>query len=276
MLGLSVKLWEEEGEEDFCLLLPGLTSVTILLDALLKSLANEVAPKDFALLSSHIPSSLLAPSKAVHKSWSSAATWKKTQQNLKEHTKNKQQTDKELVQKKQQANKEPATNQQQTDSEHTTKQEQTEDELTHKTRKTNNETKTPPTPNWTKEGTKLTKDASLSVEEVADLDFISDLMETDSDTLVDTAEEKEVDEEWEIDNSIARLENDLSTKKPRTEFECNVCGDIFPLLKELKTHQEASHKELFCGKCGTASASLELVRTKTTKLERIITIIVLA
>ena len=53
MLGLSVKLWEEEGEEDFCLLLPGLTSVTILLDALLKSLADEVAPKDFALLSSH-------------------------------------------------------------------------------------------------------------------------------------------------------------------------------------------------------------------------------
>ena len=252
MLGLSVKLWEEDGEEDFCLLLPGLTSVTILLDALLKSLANEVAPKDFALLSSHIPSSLLAPSKAVHKSWSSAATWKKTQQNLKEHTKNKQQT-----------GKEPATNQQQTDSEHTTKQEQTEDELTHKTRNTNNETKTPTTSNWTKEGTKLTKDASLSVEEVADLDFISDLMETDSETLVNTAEEKEVDEEWEIDNSNARLENDLSTRKPRTEFECNVCGDIFPLLKELKTHQEASHKELFCGKCGTASPSLELVRTKT-------------
>ena len=264
MLGLSVKLWEEEGEEDFCLLLPGLTSVTILLDALLKSLANEVAPKDFALLSSQIPSSLLAPSKAVHKSWSSAATWKKTQQNLKEHTKNKEQT-----------GKEPATNQLQTDSEHTTKQEQTEDELTHKTRKTNNETKTPPTPNWTKEGTKLTKDASLSVEEVADLDFISDLMETDSDTLVDTAEEKEVDEEWEIDNSIARLENDLSTRKPRTEFECNVCGNIFHLLKELKTHQEASHKELFCGKCGTASPSLELVRIKTTKLKRNITIIVL-
>ena len=256
MLGLSVKLWEEDGEEDFCLLLPGLTSVTILLDALLKSLANEVAPKDFALLSSHIPSSLLAPSKAVHKSWSSAATWKKTQQNLKEHSKNKQQTDKE-----------PATNQQQTDSEHTTKQEQTEDELTHKTRNTNNETKTPTTSNWTKEGTKLTKDASLSVEEVADLDFISDLMETDSDTLVNTAEEKEVDEEWEIDNSNVRLENDLSTRKPRTEFECNVCGDIFPLLKELKTHQEASHKELFCGKCGTASPSLELVRTKTTKLK---------
>ena len=264
MLGLSVKLWEEDGEEDFCLLLPGLTSVTILLDALLKSLANEVAPKDFALLSSQIPSSLLAPSKAVHKSWSSAATWKKTQQNLKEHTKNKQQT-----------GKEPATNQLQTDSEHTTKQEQTEDELTHKTRNANNETKIPTTSNWTKEGTKLTKDASLSVEEVADLDFISDLMETDSDTLVNTAEEKEVDEEWEIDNSNARLENDLSTRKPRTEFECNVCGDIFPLLKELKTHQEASHKELFCGKCGTASPSLELVRTKTTKLKRNITIIVL-
>ena len=51
---------------------------------------------------------------------------------------------------------------------------------------------------------------------------------------------------------------------------------IFHLLKELKTHQEASHKELFCGKCGTASPSLELVRIKTTKLERIITIIVLA
>ena len=263
MLGLSVKLWEEDGEEDFCLLLPGLTSVTILLDALLKSLANEVAPKDFALLSSHIPSSLLAPSKTVHKSWSSAATWKKTQQNLKEHTKNKEQR-----------GKEPATNGQ-TDSEHTTKQEQTEDELTHKTRNTNNETKTPTTSNWTKEGTKLTKDASLSVEEVADLDFISDLMETGSETLVNTAEEKEVDEEWEIDNSNVRLENDLSTRKPRTEFECNVCGDIFPLLKELKTHQEASHKELFCGKCGTASPSLELVRTKTTKLKRNITIIVL-
>ena len=262
MLGLSVKLWEEDGEEDFCLLLPGLTSVTILLDALLKSLANEVAPKDFALLSSHIPSSLLAPSKAVHKSWSSAATWKKTQQNLKEHNKNKEQ-----IKNKQQVNKEPATNQQQTDIEHTTKQEQTEDELTHKTRNTNDETKIPPTSNRTKEGTKLTKDASLSVEEVADLDFISDLMETGSDTLVNTAEEKEVDEEWEIDNSNARLENDLSTRKPRTEFECNVCGDIFPLLKELKTHQEASHKELFCGKCGTASPSLELVRTKTTKLK---------
>ena len=86
MLGLSVKLWQDGGEEDFCLLLPGLSSVSFLMEALLKMLAEELAPKDFAFLSSQIPSSLLTPSNVVPQPWSAAATWKKTQENLKQHT----------------------------------------------------------------------------------------------------------------------------------------------------------------------------------------------
>ena len=63
MFGLSVKLWQEGSEEDFCLLLPGLSSsVTFVLNALLEALAVELEPKDFALLSSQIPSDLLSPS----------------------------------------------------------------------------------------------------------------------------------------------------------------------------------------------------------------------
>ena len=226
MLGLSVKLWQEGGEEDFCLLLPGLSSVSFLMEALLKMLAEELAPKDFAFLSSQIPSSLLTPSNVVPQPWSAAATWKKTQENLKQHT---------------------------TQIKDWSHVESDAKELTHI---------------FTKEERKTAKDdAGLSVEDVPNLDFISDLMETDSGTVVDNAEEKEAEEDWKIDNSNARMESDLSTRKARTEFECNVCGDLFPLLKELKTHQEANHKELYCTKCGTASPSLELVGIQTIKLE---------
>ena len=230
MFGLSVKLWQEGVEEDFCLLLPGLSSVTFLLSALLDALAAELEPKDFALLSSQIPSSILSPSSNIApQRWSAAATWNKTQQNLKLHT--------------------------------TTK---TKDWPPSES----DNTKPSHILNVAKEEIKLSKDDGLSAEEVPDLDFISDLMETDSDTAMNNAEEeKDVEEEeWVTDNSNSRLESETSMRKTRTEFECNVCGTIFPMLKELKTHQEANHKELYCTKCGTASSSLELVRIKTAKL----------
>ena len=229
MFGLSVKLWQEGGEEDFCLLLPGLSSVTFLLSALLDALAAEIEPTDFALLSSQIPSSLFSPSSNVApQRWSAAATWNKTQQNLKLHTTTKTQ---DLP------------------------------------RAESDATKPSPILDIAKEERNASKDDSLSAEEVPDLDFISDLMETDSDTVMNNAEEKDLEEEdWGTDNSNSRLESETSMRKPRTEFECNVCGTIFPMLKELKTHQEANHKELYCTKCGTASSSLELVRIKTAKL----------
>ena len=230
MFGLSVKLWQEGGEEDFCLLLPGLSSsVTFVLNALLEALAVELEPKDFALLSSQIPSDLLSPSNLpAPQPWSAEATWNKTQQNLKLHSTTKA---KDL----------PLSESEATKPNHIKDIE--------------------------KEERNLTKDDGLSVEEVPDLDFISDLMETDSDTVMNNAEEKDLEEEdWGTDNSNSRLESETSLRKPRTEFECNVCGTIFPMLKELKTHQEANHKELYCTKCGTASSSLELVRIKTVKL----------
>ena len=231
MVGLSVKLWQEGGEEDFCLLLPGLSSVTLLLNALLEALAVELEPKDFAQLSSQIPSSLLSPSNlAQPQPWSAAATWNKTQQNLKLHTTTKT---KEL----------PHSESETTKPNHITGIE--------------------------KEESNLSKDDGLGAEEVPDLDFISDLMETDSPEAVlnNADEEKDLEEEWGTDSSNSRLESE-SARKPRTEFECNVCGSIFPLLKELRTHQEQNHKELYCSKCGTASSSLELVRIKTNKLRR--------
>ena len=231
MVGLSVKLWQEGGEEDFCLLLPGLSSVTLLLNALLEALAVELEPKDFAQLSSQIPSSLLSPSNlAQPQPWSAAATWNKTQQNLKLHT--------------------------------TTK---TKD-LPHPESET---TKPNHITDIEKEESNLSKDDGLCAEEVPDLDFISDLMETESSEAVlnNADEEKDLEEEWGTDSSNSRLESE-TTRKPRTEFECNVCGTIFPLLKELRTHQEENHKELYCSKCGTASSSLELVRMKTNKLRR--------
>ena len=229
MFGLSLKLWQEGGEEDFCLLLPSLSSVTFLLNAMLEALAVELEPKDFALLSSQVPSSLLSTSSlAEPKPWSAAATWNKTQQNLKLHT---------------------------------TK---TKD-LPHAE---NEATKPNHAKDIEKEERNLSKDDGLSAEEVPDLDFISDLMETDSsETVLNNAEEKDLEEEWGTDSSNSRLESE-TTRKPRTEFECNVCATIFPLLKELRTHQEENHKELYCSKCGTASSSLELVRIKTIKLRR--------
>ena len=225
MLGLSVKLWQEGGDEDFSLLLPGLSSVTFLLNALLEALAVELEPKDFALLSSQIPSFLISPSNlAEPQPWSAAATWKKTQQNLKLHK-------------------------------NTTKAK----DLSHSDS------------DATKDGkdieNKERKDDGISAEDVPDLDFISDLMETDSsETVLNNAEDKDLEEDWGTDSSNSRLESEM--RKPRTEFECNVCGTIFPMLKELRTHQEVNHKELYCSKCGTASSSAELVRMKTNKQRR--------
>ena len=232
MFGLSVKLWQEGGEEDFCLILPSLSSVTFLLNALLEALAVELEPKDFALLSSQIPSSLVSPSSPVAppQAWSAAATWKKTQQNLKLHTTKA----KDL----------PGHSESESDA-----------------------TKPNKISSIAKEESNLSKDDGITAEEVPDLDFISDLMETDSETVMNNGEEKDVEEEWGTDNSNSRLESETAMRKPKTEFECSVCGTTFSLLKELRTHQEANHKELYCTKCGTASSSVELVRIITAKTE---------
>ena len=95
-------------------------------------------------------------------------------------------------------------------------------------------------------------------EEFLNLEFIDDFIQP-----VDV-HDKSDDEDEEEDNNNSDLiaQHIIPTPKVKSEFECIVCGELFPLLKELRVHQESSHEELFCSKCGTASQDLDHVRNR--------------
>lgn len=199
MFGVSLRMWEEEGEEELCLVLAGLPGLGPLL-LLLEALGPEVGHPH---LSSLVPPALLATSLKTRSTWSAANTLRKTQQSLRERRRKEVDFVTGLVK-------------------------EVEEEKANVM------------------GGMEGKEESE--EEVADLDFVTDLMQTKSENV---GGNDWVDAGYDAKEAAAR--------RPRCEFECNVCDEVFFVLKDLKHHQSKAHEELFCSKCGIASPTLELV-----------------
>ena len=104
------------------------------------------------------------------------------------------------------------------------------------------------------------KGESETEEPETDVQFNDDLMETqESGNNLYSRSDEEEDGDENVNNDIDPEVAARPPRKVKSEFECVVCGEVFPLLKELRAHQELSHKELYCPKCGTASPTPELV-----------------
>ena len=195
MVGVSLKMWEEEGEEEFCLVLAGLPTLGPLL-LLLDTMGSEVGHPH---LSSLVPPALLATSPNTKSTWSAANTLRKTQQSLRERRREEVDFVTGLVK-------------------------EVEEEVDNVVG--------------------CVEEKEEVEEEVADLDFVTDLMQAKS-------EKDWGDRSYDAKEAVAR--------RPKCEFECNVCDEVFYVLKDLKHHQSKDHEDLFCSKCGIASPTLELV-----------------
>jgi hypothetical protein len=191
MYGLSVRMWEEDGEEEVSLVVGGLPSLGPLLARLLPWLgeAGALGPADRALLAGLVPPRLRSGPPPPPRPWTAARALRRTQEDLRRHR------------------GEPVKEENAADQELNT--------------------------------------IPMDLDDIA-RDFSDD-------------DDEEEEEDGEIFGSDLKEEALRSGRKPRTEFECNVCCDLFPLLKELRGHQERDHAELYCAKCSTASPSLQHV-----------------